>query len=136
MIALTDEMREALDRALPESTPCMIATASGDGRPDIAFKGSMIVFDPEHLAYWERSKGQTLRNVEENPNVCVLYRSRERGTWKFVGEATIHREGELRERVKARTPEAELNRDPGHAGYAVLVKVNLVISRGQVLQQR
>src|SRR5947209_8110308 len=112
MIALTDEMREALDQALAEGAPCMLATASADGHPDINFKGSMLVFDAEHLAYWERSKGQTLANVEANPHVCVLYRSRERGTWKFVGDATIYREGDVREQVKARTPEAELSRDP------------------------
>lgn len=136
MIALTDEMREALDRALTEGSPCLIASASKSGQPDIAYKGSMVVLDGEHLAFWERSKGQTLTNIEANPQVCVLYRNRERGSWKFLGAASIHREGELREQVKARTPEAELNRDPGHQGFAVLIQVDQVISRGQVVQQR
>jgi hypothetical protein len=51
MIKLTQEMRERLDNALTNRTPCILATASATGEPSLGYKGSMMVFDDEHLAY-------------------------------------------------------------------------------------
>jgi hypothetical protein len=76
-IALTDEMTRALDGALTDHNPCLVATASGAGVPDASYRGSVLVFDSEHLAFWERAKGETLRNIQENPHICVLYRNPE-----------------------------------------------------------
>ena len=45
---------EAINNALEEGTPCLLASADDKGYPDIAFKGSMMVFDKDHLAWWER----------------------------------------------------------------------------------
>lgn len=136
MIDLT-EMTEAVNSALAEGNVCLVASASSDGMPDIAFKGSVMVWDNDHLAFWERSKGQTLRNLEENPQACVLYRSRERGVaWKFFGAAMLHTEGGLRDQIMARTVEVELNRDPERTGVAVLIRVDRIAAGRNVLQQR
>ena len=136
MIDLT-EMAEAVNTALAEGTTCLVATAARSGMPDIAFKGSTMVFDRDHLAFWERSKGQTLRNLEENPQACVLYRSPQRGvTWRFYGVAELHAAGETRDRVMERTVEAELSRDPERQGVAVIIRVDRVIAGRQVLQSR
>jgi uncharacterized protein len=136
MIDLSD-MAEAVNSALAEGNVCLVATASGAGMPDIAFKGSMMVWDADHLAFWERARGQTLRNLEENPQACVLYRSRERGVgWRFFGAALLHADGSLRDAVMARTVEVELNRDPERAGVAVLIRVDRVIAGRDVIQSR
>ena len=50
MINLTDEMRKMIDPALANGAPCILATVSGTGEPDIGYKGSMMVFDNESLA--------------------------------------------------------------------------------------
>ncbi len=71
MIAINDQMKELVDNALANGSPCILATVSGDGEPDIGYKGSMMVFDPESLAYWERTKRVHLKNVKENPRVIV-----------------------------------------------------------------
>ena len=63
MIALTDDMRNLVDNALANGCPCVLATVSADGEPDIGYKGSMMVFDNESLAYWERTRRQHLKNV-------------------------------------------------------------------------
>lgn len=137
MIELTDQMREAVNNALAEGTPVTVATASRDGRPDIAFKGSAMVFDREHLAFWERSHGRTLANLRENPHVCLLYRSPQRQVaWKFFGVAELHTEGELRQQIMDRTVEAELNRDPERKGVAVYIRVDRVMQGPNVLMQR
>ncbi|MET0503180.1 MAG: pyridoxamine 5'-phosphate oxidase family protein, partial [Candidatus Binatia bacterium] len=72
MIKLTDEMRNMIDPALANGSPCILATAAANGEPDIGYKGSMMVFDDESLAYWERTKRQHLKNLTENPKVVVL----------------------------------------------------------------
>jgi hypothetical protein len=131
------EMAEPVNNALAENSPCLAATASPSGMPDIAFKGSVMVFDQDHLAFWERSHGETLHNLEKNPQACVLYRNRERGVaWRFYGVAELHRDGGLRRQIMERTIEAELNRDPERTGVAVLIRVDRVISGRQVIQER
>ena len=71
MITLTQEMRERINNALANRTPCILATASATGEPSLGYKGSMMVFDDEHLAYWERARRGLLEHIEQNPKVTV-----------------------------------------------------------------
>lgn len=137
MIHLTEEMRDAINNALADGTPVVVATASPDGRPDLAFKGSVLVWDPEHLAYWERSRGETLRNLEANPHICLLYRNPQRGlAWRFYGIAELHPDGDLRARIMERVVPAELERDPERKGVAVLIRVDRVLRGRDVIMAR
>ena len=138
MIYITDETRQLIDNAYAEGAPCILGTASGDGYPQISMKGSVLVFDRETLAYWERAKRSALENVGENPNVVVFYRNPEkRINWRFYGTATVYDSGAIWDNVMRRTIQAELDRDPDLQGVAVLVRVNQVIDlSGNVLQQR
>ncbi|WP_322796582.1 pyridoxamine 5'-phosphate oxidase family protein [Tepidiforma sp.] len=138
MIALTDEMRQAFATALADGAPDIVATADpATGEPDIAFKGSAMVFDAEHLAFWERAHGQTLRNLRANPRVCLLYRNpKTRTARKFFGHAELHEAGDLRQQVMDRTIPVELERDPERRGIAVLVRVDRVLQAGQVIMAR
>ena len=138
MIYITDETRQLIDNAYAEGAPCILGTASGDGYPQISMKGSVLVFDRETLAYWERAKRSALENVGENPNVVVFYRNPEkRLNWRFYGTATVYESGAIWDNVMRRTIQAELDRDPDLQGVAVLVRVNQVIElSGNVLQQR
>ena len=138
MIRLTEELRQLIDTALASGTPGILATASRDGQPGVGFKGSMMVFDDDHLAYWERTRRGQLAHLLENPRVVVMFRDGGRRIgWKFFGVATVHKEGPVRERVLARTVAAELDRDPERQGYAVLIRVDRVTTTGgQVLQER
>ena len=138
MIYINDETRELIDNAYAEGVPCILGTASGDGQPQISMKGSVLVFDRETLAYWERAKRSALENVGENPNVVVFYRNPEkRINWRFYGTATVYDSGAIWDNVMRRTIQVELDRDPDLQGVAVLVRVNQVIElSGNVLQQR
>ena len=128
MIKLTDQMREEIDPALAHGCSCLVATVSPDGIPNVGFKGSVMVFDDTSLAYWERTLQGTMENVAANPHVMILFRNpATRAAWRFVGKATVHKEGTLREQVMARTVQAELDRDPERKGYAVIVQVEKVL---------
>ena len=131
MIKLTDQMRQEIDTALAQGCPCVVATVSADGVPNVGYKGSVMVFDDTSLAYWERTHQGTLANVEVNPNVMVLFRNPStRAAWRFVGQATVYKEGAQREQVMARTVPAELDRDPERKGYAVIIAVEKVLPLG------
>lgn len=138
MISLTDEMAELLDSALADGYSCVVGTASKDGYPQISPKGSVMVYDSETLAYWERARRSALENVGENPHVVVYYsNSGKRIRWRFHGDATVYEDGPVRDAVMARTVQAELDRDPERLGVAVLVRVDKITElSGNVLQQR
>jgi hypothetical protein len=136
-IQLTDEMRERINNSLTEGNPMLVATASGSGMPDLVFKGSMMVFDTEHLAYWERALGTTLQNLKENPQVCALYRNAQTRTfWKMFGVAELHESGATREAVMGRTIQLELDRDPERKGVAVVIRVDRVLEAGKETMRR
>jgi hypothetical protein len=138
MIYITDETRQFIDQAYADGVPCFLGTASGDGHPQISMKGSVLVFDRETLAYWERAKRSALDNVAANPNVVIFYRNPEkRINWRFHGTATVYESGAIRDNVMQRTIPAELDRDPERQGVAVLVRLDQVTElSGNVLQKR
>ena len=138
MIYLDDQMGQLLDTAMDDRCTCLLGTADKEGKPQISMKGSVMVFDRETLAYWERAKRSALENVGENPNVVVFYRnSALRITWRFHGRATVYESGDIRDDVMNRTVQAELDRDPDRLGAAVLIKVDRITDlAGNVLQER
>jgi len=121
------EYAEAINNALADGTYCVVATNGSDGIPDVGYKGSMMVFDKDHLAYWERTRGGHLANLRREPGVAVLYFNRERGKHlRLFGRAELHEDGPIREQIMARTVPAELERDPDRAGIGVLIRVDTV----------
>ncbi len=138
MINLTDQMREVVNSALAKGCACILATVSGSGEPNIGYKGSMMVFDNESLAYWERTKRQHRKNLSENQHVVVLYRDpATRLNWRFHGVATVHESGAVRDQVMAKVVKDELDKDPDRKGLAVVVRIDRVTNlQGETLQTR
>jgi hypothetical protein len=131
------EYAEAINNALAEGTFCVLSTC-GEAGPDIGFKGSMQVFDADHLCYWERTRGGHLANLRSDPRVDILYFSRERGKYlRLYGRAELHEDDATREQIMARTPGPELEKDPERRGIGVLIRVDrLVEAFGGVSQER
>jgi uncharacterized protein len=138
MISISDQMKDLIDPALANGSPCILATVSADGEPDIGYKGSMMVFDNESLAYWERTKRVHMKNVKENPKVIVLFRdAKTRAAWRFHGTATLHEDDPIRDQVMARCVKEELDKDPERKGAAVVIRLDKITNMGgQVLQSR
>jgi len=105
----------------------LVAT-SNDGQPDVALKGSLMVWDADHLAWWERGRAETEAAVRANPRAAVMVRNltRDRRTLRFYGEARIVDDVELRERIWGRVLQVEKDTDPEKLGVAVLVRVDRV----------
>ena len=137
-IEITDEMSEQINAALESGVPCLVATASKNGEPDVATRGSVYVFDKQHLAFWERSLGESLANLRENPHVVVFFRNpATRATWRFYGRATLYEHGDpKRDEIMSRVIERELNADPERKGLGVLIDVDRIRQGGNVIQTR
>jgi predicted pyridoxine 5'-phosphate oxidase superfamily flavin-nucleotide-binding protein len=136
-IEFTEDMVNALNNSRADGMLVTVATAGAAGVPDIAMKGSVMAFDKDHIAYWERALGTTFRNLKENPNVCLFYRNMPaRQVWKFFGVAEVHTEGAVRQRVMDRTIEAELNMDPERKGAGIVIRIDKITQGPQVLQER
>lgn len=125
------EMAEFVDNAAAQGVPALVATSGADGQPNLAFKGSLMVWDKDHLAFWERAKGDTLTDLQENPKIAAVYRNREAGKmWRFWGEVQLLESGALRDEIMGRTIQAELDRDPERTGVAVLIRIDRVSGSG------
>jgi hypothetical protein len=115
----------------------LVAT-SNDGRPDVALKGSLMVWDADHLAWWERGRAETEAAVRANPEVAVLVRNitRDRRTLRFYGEARIVDDAALREQIWERVVQVEKDTDPEKTGVGVLVRVDRVRAGKFDIQRR
>jgi hypothetical protein len=116
----------------------VIATVGPDGAPDVAPKGSTMVWDADHLAFWERSHGTTIANLRQNHQVAVFSFNRAKGTGvlRFFGRAELVEDAELRQSIMDRVIEAELSKDPERKGIAVLIRVDKVMKGGTLIQAR
>ena len=124
-----------MNTALADGVPMLLATA-GTGEPDIAFKGSLMVWDTDHLAYWERSLGEQLEALRANPRVVASYRRPGTPPLRFYGEAQLFADGEMRERIWERVIEQEKKNDPERNGLGVLIRIDRVRQGRAVIQQR
>ena len=131
---IVDNARTDHEQAL---TTGLVAT-SNDGQPDLALKGSLMVWDKDHLAWWERSKRETLAALAVNPRVAILVRNptRERRALRFYGTAQVVEDPDLRERVWDRVRQIEKDTDKEKQGVAVIVRVDRVRAGPFDIQRR
>ncbi|HEV8019758.1 MAG TPA: pyridoxamine 5'-phosphate oxidase family protein [Candidatus Lustribacter sp.] len=139
MIQMTDDMRRWLEQAPDDGVPCLVGTSTKDGRPQISPKGSVAVFDPETLCFWERGFRSTYDAIAENAHVVVYLRNPQRTEIpyrghcvRFHGEARIATDAAERDRAWALTNALEQSRDPERKGVAVLIRVDLIEDLGGV----
>ena len=132
-MAFSQQVKDLIFNAHRDNCVCMLAT-QGENGPNISPKGSMIVLDDDHLAYWERSKRGALENLLKDPRVAVMYSNKaamERGElehpggiFRFYGTAEIHERGEFRDRIRTMLQEREINHDGAEEGFAVVIKLD------------
>jgi len=91
MAVLTEEMKDLLRNQL-----AYVATVSDEGIPDIGPKMSLYAMDDSHLAYYERTAGQTYRNLRANGRlvVCVVDYAHKKG-YRFRGTVVLHENDQI-----------------------------------------
>ncbi len=134
MIKMTSLMRDLLSTAHEEKVPCLVATASRHGLPQLSPRGSIAVYDDETLSFWEYSLKKTYHNILENPPVAVYYRNVARAkeipyraaAFRFYGTGRIYASGPERDRAWDLTVPSEKEQDPDKKGVAVLIRVDRI----------
>jgi hypothetical protein len=129
-MAISQKIKDMIRSAWDDGAPCLVATQGPDG-PNISPKGSMVVFDDEHLAYWERSKKQALQNLGQDNRVCVMYANfaaqragkLESGFLRFYGTAELHESGPTREAIFKLLLPREQTHVGADTGIGVLIKI-------------
>jgi hypothetical protein len=129
-MAISEKLKALIRSAWDDGAPCLVATQGPNG-PNISPKGSMVVFDDDHLAYWERSKKQALENLGHDKRVCVIYANfkaqrdgvLESGFLRFYGTAELHESGPVREAIFQRLTKREQEHDGADKGIGVLIKI-------------
>ena len=138
-MALSDTIKKLINNAWDDGYPCMLATAGKDG-PNISPKGSLIVFDDQHLAYWERSKKKALENLGQDRRVVVMYANfkaqrdkvLESGFLRFWGTAELHESGAIHDAIFAKLVKREQEHVGADTGIGVLIKISRAADvRGQ-----
>ena len=131
---LSDTIKTLIRNAWDDGYPCLLATCGSEG-PNITPKGSMIVFDDEHLAYWERSKRAVLDNLGREARVGVMYANfkaqrdgvLDSGFLRFFGTAVLHEAGPVREAIFAKLLPREQTHVGAEAGIGVLIRIEKAI---------
>jgi hypothetical protein len=138
-MALSDTIKKLINNAWDDGYPCMLATSGKDG-PNISPKGSMLVYDDQHLAYWERSKKKALENLGHDRRVIVMYANfkaqrdkiLESGFLRFWGTAELHESGAVRDAIFAKLLKREQEHVGADTGIGVLIKIDRAADvRGQ-----
>ena len=138
---LSDTLKTLIRNAWDDGHPLLVATVGPLG-PTIAPKGSMIAYDGEHLAWWERSKKGVLENLSHDARVCIMYANfkaqrdgvLESGFIRFFGRVALIEGGPIRDKVFSMLLPREQTHAGAEAGIGVLVRIDKALDvRGKPL---
>jgi hypothetical protein len=130
-MAFSQKVKDLITNAWTDGYVCLVGTVGPDG-PNISPKGSLIVFDDDHLAYWERSKKKALENLQHDKRVIVLYSNMkaqrdgvlDSGILRFYGTAELHESGPIREAIFAKLSKREQEHEGADTGIGVLIRID------------
>jgi len=117
MPILTQEMKDAI----PAIRLCFVATASLDGTPNVSPKGSLTVWDDDHLAFADIRSPHTIRNLRQNPKLEIntVDQMKRRG-FRFRGTGEILESGQIFDHVAKEIRDRE-----GDVPIHAIVKVHV-----------
>jgi len=138
---LSDTLKTLIRNAWDDGYPCLVAT-SGPNGPNITPKGSMVVYDEQHLAWWERSKRAVLENLGHDKRVCIIYANfkaqrdgvLESGFIRFFGTVELHESGPVHDKIFSLLLPREQTHVGADTGIGALVRIEKAVDvRGKVI---
>jgi hypothetical protein len=101
---------------------CFAATVSSDGRPNLSPKGTIRVWDQNHIFFCDIDSPKTRSNLKVNPwiEVNVVDPLSRRG-YRFLGKATLHHDDDVYRQATNRIFTEEGS--PYSVHYVVLIEV-------------
>lgn len=120
-----------IDSAFPAHV-CLVASSLPDGYAQVTPRGSVQVYDDDHISLWERGSGSTNAAIHDGTKLTIFYFNYEHagagalpiaGIARLYGEAKVHKSGPVYDKVWERLIAPEKERDPEKKGFAVLVRI-------------
>jgi uncharacterized pyridoxamine 5'-phosphate oxidase family protein len=123
-----DTIKDAINHALEQGKPIVVAYVDEQGQPRLSFRGSTQVYDKDKLAIWVRNpEGGLQRAIKSNPRISLLYRSPEpRMNFNIMGRAHFEDSENVRTKVYESSPQSEQNADRDRKGMALVIDVDRV----------
>lgn len=133
-LKLTPEIKKLINEAyVPNDFPIIMAHVDEQGRPGASYRGSVIAFSDTQIGVWARhADGATVKAIEKNPNVTLVYREpspdhgRSRAVITFRGRARVDGSEAARRAVYDNMPQRERDADPEMLGVAIIVDLDSV----------
>jgi len=100
----------------------------------------MIVYDDDHLAWWERSKRAVLENLGHDARVCIMYANfkaqrdgvLDSGFLRFFGTVALHEQGPVHDKIFSMLLPREQTHVGADTGIGALVRIEKAIdARGK-----
>ena len=138
---LSDTIKTLIRNAWDDGHPCLVATVGPLG-PNITPKGSMIVYDDQHLAWWERSKKGAYDNLAHDKRVCIMYANMQAqrdkvidsGFLRFYGTVELIESGPVHAKIFSMLLPREQTHAGADTGLAAVVRIEKAIdARGKDL---
>ena len=120
MDLFTDEIKNILE----QQKLGYVATVSPDNTPNVSPKGTITVWDDEHLVFADIKSPKTLANLEQNPSVEInVVDPIIRKGYRFKGTATILSSGQEYDKIISHYNSIGIK---SKIGRVVLIKVTNV----------
>ena len=133
MAKIPQVLHEPLNTAFPANV-VTVGSVQPDGFAQISPRGSVLIYDDETIAFWDRGHGLTHDQLAIGTKLTFFYRNGKLrnilplgGIVRLYGAVTlIDADGDVREDIWNRMIEEERNRDPDKKGSGVLVAIERV----------
>lgn len=140
-LRLTEDIAQAVNNALTNGVPIVVAYVDPQGQPHISPRGTVQVFSSTQLALWNRSaEGGMTKAMATNPRLSFFYRNpATRTTYSFEGHARVTENQAERNRIFEASLVIEQRTDPERKGVALIVDLDRVQGtrpQGRVLMER
>jgi hypothetical protein len=131
-LRLTDDIKKAVNGALDNQTPMLIAYGDDAGRIHLSFRGTVQAYGDEQLALWARDPQAGLpRNIADHPHVTLFYNDpTSRTSYSFQGRAHIETDAVARDRIFDNSNPREQYMDYHRRGAGIVVDLDRVEGRG------
>ena len=131
-LRLPDDIQRAVNGALDNKTPMLIAYRGDAGDVHLSFRGSIQAYGDDALALWARDpEGGLPRNIAARPQVTLFYHDpASRTTYSFYGRARLEAEPAARATIFANSNPREQQADFRQRGVAIVVELDKVEGRG------
>jgi hypothetical protein len=140
-LRLTPEIKAAVNGALDNQTPMLIAYVDDTEQIHLSFRGTIQAYSDDQLALWARDpEGGLPRNIADRPKVTLFYHDApRRTTYTFYGQARHVTDPETRAVIFENSHPREQQVDFRRRGAAIVVDLDRVEGRdqgGRLLLQR